>query len=538
VEDLLEEDTGDPAFMTPGPLNEASVLQVQPHKPVLGLTAVVTALLVAGQVSTALTYSAMAAVFGRGSEMDSYLIGTTMPQYVVAVMVSALTFGLVPILTEHASRGPAGGQQLAGQLLAVVMGGLSLTAIAGALTSGLFIGWIAPSLPTYSHDLAVRVSWVAWPAVVAAGLVTTLSAIDNVHRRFAWAAAIPAVGGIVTLGLVLVLARRFGALGLAAASTAGTLCQVALFGPTWLKRCRFPDNLRHPGLITAFHLLWPLMLSGFFLRATPIVDRYLVSDLGQGSIAALAYAGNLSRFLALAVSAGLATIVFPQLATTLIAADHASFRRLVTGSLRLTWFVAAPVACIGWALARPIIQAAFERGSFSSADTSIVAALFRIYLGAFIALCLGNISGRAIYALRKTRVFALLATAETFLYFGYNAGLVRWWGVAGAAVAYFVYCAVSLAWQMGLISSACGGSRVLTFAPYGRTLVAAVVSGMSAALTGRMLPNPWLALAAGGAVGVVVYSWLISRLRSAEGRLIHSQVRRRLGRRLGGAKTL
>src|SRR5205823_1399733 len=112
-------------------------------------------------------------------------------------------------------------------------------------------------------------------------------------------------------------------------------------------------------------------------------------------------------------------------------------------------------------------------------------------------LCLGNISGRALYALRMTRTFAVFAIAESVIYFGYNAALVRWVGVTGAAIAYLIYCFGSLGWQLVLIRRVCGGRSVLPVRSGFRTLIAAVGGGIGAAGVNVVVANPWVALMLG-----------------------------------------
>ena len=507
---------------------DASHTCTPPARRVFRPAVATTVLLVIGQATTALTYSAMAALFGRSYVMDAYLAGVTLPQYVIAVLIAALTFVLVPVLTEYAGRDEREAAQLAGQLLTVIGGALLVLTLAGAFVSSHLIALMIPGLSPESHRLAVQVSWLAWPSVLGTGLAATLTAMENAENRFAWAAAVPAIGSLVTFGLVVILARAFGAAGLAAAMTVGVMVQVVLLGAVSPRRYRIPRDLRHPGVVATLHLLWPLALSGIFIRATPILDRYLVSNLGEGSIASLGYAGNISRFLALAVSAGVATVIFPQLATLAATSDRSGLRRLISGGLRMMWLVVAPMAVIGMALAKPVIGVAFERGNFGAGDTVVVASLFQIYLGAFIVLCLGNISGRALYALRMTRLVAALSVAESLIYFAYNTSLVRWLGVSGAASAYFLYCFGSLAWQLVLIKKACGGRRLLPMHACAQTLVAAIAGGLVSAGVGQVVVNPWLALGLGGLLGLLTYVWFIGVLNSAEGRLVWSFLRRRL----------
>ena len=69
--------------------------------------------------------------------------------------------------------------------------------------------------------------------------------------------------------------------GLAVATTAGAVVQVLLLAPGAAGHYEWTLDVRHPGVRRGFQLLWPLLLSGVFIRATPILDRYLASGFVQ-----------------------------------------------------------------------------------------------------------------------------------------------------------------------------------------------------------------------------------------------------------------
>ena len=61
----------------------------------------------------------------------------------------------------------------------------------------------------------------------------------------------------------------------------------------------------------------------------------------------------------------------------------------------------------------------FERGAFHSADSHAVGRLLQLYLLSLGASCLGNITGRVFYALKKTKLLAWVGSAESVVYVGY-----------------------------------------------------------------------------------------------------------------------
>ena len=118
------------------------------------------------------------------------------------------------------------------------------------------------------------------------------------------------------------------------------------------------------------------------------------------------------------------------------ASDFRALRRVVSGGLwRIMSFAVAPTRPDQDRIGQPIIRAAFEHLEFNAADTAIVAPLFQIYQGSFIVMCLANISGRALYALRMIRSVAILSVVETVLYLGYTAAFACWWVLLGLSVA-------------------------------------------------------------------------------------------------------
>src|SRR5713101_2657006 len=117
-----------PSESTALPVTKAEGLQ-QLHKPTL----LVSVFGLGTLAWTVVTQMAIAALFGAGAELDALLAANVLPQYLVAVVSSALGFVLVPVFVGYAAgareREAAGIAGAVVLLAAVVLGGVAAMAL-------------------------------------------------------------------------------------------------------------------------------------------------------------------------------------------------------------------------------------------------------------------------------------------------------------------------------------------------------------------------------------------------------------------------
>lgn len=471
--------------------------------------AIVTLLSVAGQLIGLVTQVVIAGIFGARADMDAFLAASTLPQYVVAVLIGALSTIFVPVFLEYrASDRPAEAWRLASSvvtLAAILLGGFAL---AGMLAAEPLLKLTTPGLSDESLAVAVRVARVTWPTIAASAVVGLVTGIYHATGRFTWPALVPALSAILNLALVLVLAPRWGVFGVAVAATIGLFTQAIFLLEDVAGRDRLllSFDWRHPGIARLASLLWPLVLSALLIKYTPVVDRYLASGLPEGAIAHLGYAFRLVAFLSMFLSSGIAAVVFPRMAFDAALRDLGGVRRTISLAMRVMWLGVAPVVATGIILGHPFITVLLERGAFLPSDTAEVATLWQIYLLSLIGGCLGNVTSRAFYAMQATRVLAVMGVIEAIAYAVYTPYLAWRFGVAGIAVGYVLYFSLSLAWQIPVLLRKLGreGGPEL-FSSFVRTLGAAVVGGGAAYVIAALGGTPWLQLAGGGIVGTALY---------------------------------
>ena len=471
--------------------------------------AIVTLLSVAGQLVGLVTQVVIAGIFGARADMDAFLAASTLPQYVVTVLLGSLSAVFVPIFLEYrSSEKPAEAWRLASSIVTLTAVLLGLLGLAGLLAAEPLLKLTTPGLSAHSLAVAVRVARVTWPTIAATGVVGLVTGICHANSRFTWPTLVPVLGAILNLVLVVALAPIWGVVGVAIAGTVSVFVQVVFF----LRDVSGRDQLtlsfdwRHPGIRRVASLLLPLVLSALLVRYTPIVDRYVASGMPEGAIAHLGYAFRLVAFLAMFLSSGIAAVVFPRMALDMVSRDLEGVRRTISLAMRVMWLGVAPIVSTGIVVGHAFIAVLLERGAFRPADTAEVAVLWQVYLLSLAGACLGNVTGRAFYAMKATRIIAVMGVIEAVGYAAYTTYLASRFGVIGIAVGYVLYFSLSIAWQVPLLLWKLGreGGPEL-FSSFARTLGAAVVAGGGALACSALGASPWFQLLAGGLAGVTLY---------------------------------
>ena len=475
----------------------------------LGPTAVVTASTIAVQLITFAGQVVVAAAFGTRSEMDAFVAASTLPQYVSAIILNSLSVVFVPVFIEHNRLGKGGATEIVNATVTWSVLVLLVTALVGIVCAGTFLRWTAPGLMPPARQIAILVAWVAWPGVVFATVATLATGILQAQGRFTWSSMVPALAAVFNLVLVLALVGRAGVVGVAIAATLSLALQVALLMRVFSRQhggFRLSFGAGQMGFLRVVHLIWPLVLASAIYRANPLVDRYWASQLGVGVLAQLGYAFKLVSSLQMLLATGITTVIFPRMAEDAAGADGAALRRTLGFSMRLMWVAVAPVVTIGAVLALPVVTGVFRRGAFTAADAEAVADLLRIYLFALIGGCLGNLSARAFYALKKTRTVAVLGTIDAIGYACYTPYLAQTWGAHGIAAAYGLYLSAGLLTQLVILHLLLArGEPTRTLSALAKIAVASCVAAGASSVVLLVVADVWSQVVSGSLIGVVAY---------------------------------
>ncbi len=389
----------------------------------------------------------LAARFGAGAAIDSYLFAISAPTFLAGLCAAALSYTVVPALIQVEQDRIARAMLLRSLLrrlggFALVFAAVGLPAIAvqrlllpastdlqqaAALPVMIVLGWAIGGTQLFSALFTVELNAARRPIVAALlALPPNLGAMAVVMLAPRTIVAAPAgvlTGSLITVGLGVMLTRRSFRIG--------------------NRQNDVPPVFR----IAPGRVAWTLLSMSCF-SAYAIVDAFWAPRAGIGTLASLGYAQRLVIGIGGLILAGPSAILTPRFAAQLRDSGAPMFLREVTRTVLVVALCAASAAAVLALVAEPLIRFAFGRGAFGTQDAARVSAVFRAMLPGFCAMLVSVVLTRAIYCLPTIeRPMGALGLGWSVIYFLACAALLPRGGVGfgiGYSIAWFTYMLVAM----------------------------------------------------------------------------------------------
>lgn len=391
---------------------------------------------------------AIAAWFGAGSGMDAYLTALVVPAYLEAVLLSGLSFVFIPAFVGEMANGREDDAwSLVGTFFWLTSLVLTGVALVGVWFAPRIVALSAPGLSPQTGRLSAQMLAILMLATPFSGLGVFTVGVQNAGGRFFWPALGGAINSLVSVIVLLGLARWLGPLALAWAYLAATIVQsgvtvlpVARHG--W--RRRLPLHDRRVGELAK--LILPFLLFGLLTRGGSLFERYFASGLPSRQISYLGYGHKLAGIFVTLLASGIASAIFPAMARAYAQGERSRLGEKTAYGLQLTLAVGLPAVFIAGALALPLARSLFERGAFQPADSQAVAGVMLAVLASDV-LCrmVSNILGRTFYVLKDTLTPPLVSAATALIYLGLGRSFAARWGYTGLAWAALLQQAAGIA---------------------------------------------------------------------------------------------
>ncbi len=382
---------------------------------------------------------AVAGVYGRSDALDAFLAAALIPSLLINLISESMNQALVPTLIRvREQEGRERAQQLLSSSMLWMCVLLAAASAAMALTARGFFPLIASHFPAAKLDLSVRLFYALLPVVLITGIATNCTAVLNTFERFALPALAPVVIPVAIIVGTLLLSSRLGIWAMVYANLAGALIHAAVVA--WMMNANgYRFRLRWHGMTEATrevaHQYGPVLLSGVVASGGLLVDQSMAAMLPAGSVSALVYANRFVSVVLTLLAGAVSTAVVPYFSGMIAAQDWAGCRHTLRTWVRLTALVSAPVALLLIAGSHLLIRIAFQRGAFGPRDTAVVSpvlALYAIQIPFFVS---SRVFYRFIVAMRRTDLVLYCGILNLALDVILNLILMRWFGVAGIALA-------------------------------------------------------------------------------------------------------
>jgi putative peptidoglycan lipid II flippase len=347
-------------------------------------SAIVTGFNSLGNLSALLADIVIAVKYGLGTETDALFVAFTVPQILASLLLVSFNVTLVPIFSAiKVKQGIDDLWRFSSNLVNISFVVLALVGALGGLSSVFIIPVIAPGLESDTSRLASELSVLLFLMVVPLGAVEVMKAVLNALHSFGPPASAGLLRNSTVMITVLAVSQVWGIRAAAVGYVVGSWLQLLLMSVALFRagyRHRFVLDLRGQQVRETWGLLRLPLLGGAINLSNVLVERFLVSFLPSGAVSALAYARRILRATDAVFLGSIATAFLPRLSAQLARKDASAYRRYLTLGLRLSLFVAVPMAAGLVALSAPLVRLLFQRGAFDQTAARATATYLSLYM--------------------------------------------------------------------------------------------------------------------------------------------------------------
>jgi putative peptidoglycan lipid II flippase len=365
--------------------------------------------------------SLIAGLVGAGPVGDALLVALRIPNLFRRVLSEGgLNAGFIPlharIVREQGSDAAA---RFAGESLATLAFGLMVLLILVEVGAGLVVLGIAWGYrgDAETFPLAVWLTRLAAPFVVAATLASLLAAVLNGARQFTAGALAPlAAAAAVVIVLILLSASppadpaRAAVIIAVTVSVSGLLHAVVLVGAI----------AGTPGVLVLARPRLSTDTKRLLLGAAPvlavsgaaqimILASTQVASFTPGAVSWLYYADRLLQFPLGFVAVAVGIVLLPEIAERAVSAERGDLHAALNRALEAAFLLAVPAAVALALLAVPLCRVLFEHGAFGVRDTEGTAAILRGLAPGLLAAVAGKVLSQVFFA--RNRLAPALAAS-------------------------------------------------------------------------------------------------------------------------------
>lgn len=373
------------------------------------------------------------------AQVDVYVVGYTIPWLLGLGIAGTIAAAFIPIYSEQLLHQ---GQRAAGRLTSSV---INLTVLAmGLLTIAIFfgaeqvVGMVAPGFSPERQQLAAKLLQIMVPSIVFVSVSGFFSGLANAHQHFLTPALAPAVTNVAVIGGIVLLGAHFGLIGVAVGFLAGSLGGMLIQWPFVRKtgyRHQFIVKMADPAVRKIWLLAVPVMIGSSIGYINVFIDRFLASNLPEGSIAYLNF-GNTVMQLPLALFAvALVTPLFPLMSSISARKAWLEMSSVLNRGIGINTFLLTPLSVGMVLLAYPLIQVIYERGAFTPESTAATSVAFIYYSIGLMPIAIRDLLIKGFYAMQDTSTPVKVSLLTVVVNFGLSVLLVRLMGHGGIALA-------------------------------------------------------------------------------------------------------
>lgn len=364
-------------------------------------------------------------VFGSNLHVDAYRAAFSIPDLLFFLIAGgALSSAFIPVFSEYIAKGEEEQAWKVYSTLTTFMGLVVLVFVVCAfIWTEPLVALTAPGLPEEGRPLTVAMARILLPAQFGFFLGGLMFGTMNARNHFLVPGLSPSLYniGIIVGALALAPLLPLPVFGLAwgalVGALAGNLVVPLLFMHRFGVRFRASLDLGHPGVLSVFRLMLPVVLGLSLPGVYAIVMRAFASHFGEGIINDLELGNRLMQAPLGIFGQGFAIAVFPTLSTLYALSKRDEFLVALGKSLRTVVFITLYLSAAMYVFSEDIVRVLNQYGKFTPEHTRLTADGLRFFSMGVFAWCAHPVLMRAYFAIRDTLTPVVLGSIVSGLFF-------------------------------------------------------------------------------------------------------------------------
>jgi putative peptidoglycan lipid II flippase len=383
---------------------------------------------------------------GLDVETDAFFASGALPQLVFLVLSTTLLPVLAPLLATRDA------ERLREDAWLFFLLITTLTGLVGAAlyaSCGLWVPLLVPGFSAEGKSLTVGLTKIQIVSMVLNAGIVTLWAAHHARRRFVW---VEFSGALANLAGLLFLVWALPRFGIRAAAW-NTVCynglKLAFLLPV-LGRWRRPA-WPSPTAREAWRLFMPFLPGQAYLRAEPLLDRFLTSTKEAGSLSLLYVAQQIYANVILVANKAVVAPLAPRLALAAGAGEWRRYRRAYRVRLLLIGLISLLGMLLLLVFGSRALQLTIGNAGVTAGNVHTLWLVIIALAGAFFGGVSGQVASGAFYAMGDTRTPTKVSALIYTLYLPLKIAVFLTYGLMGLAVTMSAYFVISFLVQFVML---------------------------------------------------------------------------------------
>ncbi len=377
--------------------------------------------------------------FGEGASMDAYFVASAFPLLLAQIIDHPIQDAVIPVYTRvRTQETQERASQLFSTLLNIFLLGAALITVLMFIFRSQVVFLSAPGSSSAVSEIATGLTPFIFPIFLLMVLIGYLECILNTEGQFGWPAYAGMLVPLTTAVLVFTAGASLGVIMLCLGMVVGLGLNLGVI----LLRARRAGlsyrpviRLRDPAVTAVMIVAWPVLFGALLDSSSPLIDQIFSSYLSAGSISSINYASKIIGVFSGVMFAAVGRAAHPHLSRQASNNDMQAFKETLHFYLWIMAISLTVLSILVIIFARPLVQLLFQRGAFSSDDTSRTAIVLIGFAIGLAPMSLTFILPRAFSALGKTRVLMYVALFTVISNAVFDYFFSHYWQSFGIALA-------------------------------------------------------------------------------------------------------